>query len=363
MLEAHGHEVYRYTLHNDDIPNMSKIKLARDTIWNRDVYKELSEIFASQKYDIAHFQNTFPRISPAAYSAAQDAGVPVVQSLRNFRLMCANGIFFRDNHVCEDCLGKSIPYPAIQHSCYRDSKAQSTVVAGMLSVHNMLGTWHKKVNKFIALTHFTKQKFVEAGMDAEKIVVKPNFLKSDPGTGTELGDFMLFVGRLTPEKGVFTLLKAWQKLSGIPLKIVGDGPSMADAQAFVEEHQLNHVELLGRKKPEETLALMRDARCLVFPSEWYETFGRVAIEAFAAGTTVIAANIGAIAEVVDHEKTGLHFVPGDADDLAKKVQLVWTDEALTIEMCKNARLEYENKYTSEQNYKMMLDIYTSLAST
>lgn len=361
MLEKNGHDVYRYTLHNDDIPDMGKLKLAQDTIWNRDVYRELSAIFAKDHYDIAHFQNTFPRISPAAYAAAQDADVPVVQSLRNFRLMCPNGIFFRDGHVCEDCLGKTIPYPAVVHSCYRDSKAQSAVVTAMLSVHNLRGTWHKQVDKYIALTNFTKQKFVEAGMDEARIAVKPNFLQDDPGIGPELGDYMLFVGRMTPEKGILTVLKAWQQLSGIPLKVVGDGPIFEEAQAFVQEHHLKDVELLGRQKPDETLKLMKGARCLVFPSEWYETFGRVAIEAFAAGTTVIAAKIGAITEVVDHEKTGLHFTPGDADDLAQKVRQVWDDEARTIEMCRNARKEYENRYTAEHNYQLMMDIYTTVA--
>lgn len=354
LLEAHDHSVTRYTVHNNQVDGMNSLALAQKTFWNKDSYRKLVSVFRKDAYQIGHFQNTFPLISPAAYYAAHNTGVPVVQSLRNYRFSCVNGLFFRDGKVCEDCLGKTAPLPGIIHSCYRDSRAASAVVAGMLAFHKLRRTYSDMVDVYIALTEFSRQKFVEAGLRAEKIMVKPNFVAPDPGVGGGQGGYALFVGRLSQEKGLGTLLNAWNALGErLPLKIVGDGP-LAEQ---VRRDRAPGVEWLGRKPSDEVYQLMGEATVVIVPSEWYETFGRVVIEAFAKGTPVIVANIGAIAELVENKRTGLHFEPGNAIDLGKQVEWLLAHPAELAEMRKAARAEYEAKYTAERNYELLMQIY------
>jgi glycosyltransferase involved in cell wall biosynthesis len=217
-------------------------------------------------------------------------------------------------------------------------------------------TWIKAVDVYVALSEFSRQKFIEGGFPAEKIVVKPNFVEPDPGLGEGQGGYALFVGRLSFEKGVDTMLAAWEQLGPqLPLKIVGDGP-LAGHVAEVTQ-KLPYVELLGRKPLAEVYDLIGAAKLLIFPSEWYETFGRVAVEAFAKGTPVIAADIGAIAEIVDHGRTGLRFRPGDPEDLAAKVEWAQAHANEIRQMRHEARAEFEAKYTAKDNYRQLMEIY------
>ena len=356
LLEARECRVVRYTLHNSQVKQMNPLALATATLWNGEVYRRIREIIRRERPQVAHFQNTFPLISPAAYYAAKAERVPVVQTLRNYRLLCPNALFFREGRVCEDCIGRTVPWPAVVHACYRGSQAATGVVATMLTVHRMLGTWLRMVDVYIALTEFARQKFIEGGIPAEKIVVKPNFVYPDPGVGDGMGGYALFVGRLSPEKGIETLLQAWNRLRGkVPLKIVGNGPLAPSVAEFAK--RVPGVEWLGQKGPAEVSALMGRAAFLVFPSEWYEPFGRVAIEAFAKGTPVVATEIGAIAEVVDDTRTGLHFRPGDPEDLVEKVEWLLTHPSDLAHMRKEVRAEYEAKYTAERNYQILMKIY------
>lgn len=225
LLEAHGHHVLRYMAHNDRLVGMSSLDMTRTAVWNGTAYRELRELLRQERPQIVHFHNTFPYISPAAYYAARAKGVPVVQTLHNYRLLCPNGLFFRDGRPCEDCLGKKAPWPGVVHACYRSNRAASGAVATMLTVHRSRGTWSKMVDVYIALTDFARQKFIEGGIAAEKIEIKPNFIQPDPGPGEKREGYALFVGRLSPEKGLDTLLAAWERLGrGFPLKIAGDGP-------------------------------------------------------------------------------------------------------------------------------------------
>src|SRR5262245_32370489 len=180
MLESHGHEVVQYHLHNDAIDTMGSLQRASRTLWSRPAYHEVRQLLRRHRPQIAHFHNTFPLMSPAAYYAAQAENVRVVQTLHNFRLLCPNGLFFRKGKVCEDCIGKPIPWPGIVHKCYRDSCTASTGVATMLTVHRVLGTWRNAVDIYIALTQFGRQKFIAGGLPADRVVVKPNFLHLDP---------------------------------------------------------------------------------------------------------------------------------------------------------------------------------------
>ena len=357
LLETRGHQVQRYTIHNDRVEDMNPLTLAKKTIWNSDVYRDLRAIVRQQRPEIAHFHNTFPLISPAAYHAMQDEGVPVVQTLHNYRLLCPNAMFFRDGKICEDCLGKCGALPGIVRGCYRDSQTASGVVATMVNLHSLMCTWSKTVNVFVAYSQFALNKFVQGGLPEKKILFKTNFLHPAPAPGTGRGGYAIFVGRLSPEKGLGTLLTAWEQLGGkIPLKIVGDGPLAP--QVIEATKRLQGVEWLGRKPLEEVYELMGEAALLIFPSEWYETFGRVAIEAFAKGTPVVASNVGAIAELVTPGQTGLLFRPGDAQDLAAKVEWALAHPEELMQMRRAARAEFEAKYTAEENYRRMMEIYT-----
>ena len=356
LLEAKGHCVTLLEASNDNIVSpLEKAKAAVNTIYSRASKQWVHAKIDSFVPDIVHVHNFFPLLSPSIYYACREAGVPVVQTLHNYRLLCPAGSFFRQGDVCEDCLGKNVPWPSVIHGCYRGSQAGTAVVATMLSVHQALQTWTSMVDAHIALTEFARQKFIQGNLPVEKIAVKPNFVYPDPGPGEGRGGYALFVGRLWPDKGVETLLKAWEIVGGrLPLKIVGDG--LLAQQVAEAVGRVPGVEWLGRRPMAEVHELMGQATFLVFPSEWYETFGLVAIEAFAKGTPVVAANIGALAELVSG-RTGLHFRPGDPEDLAAQVEWMLTHPAGVAQMRRESRGEFEAKYTAERNYQMLMDIY------
>jgi glycosyltransferase involved in cell wall biosynthesis len=356
LLETRNHRVLRYEVHNDQVKQANRLALAKDTVWNTSAYRELGALIRRERPHVVHFHNTLPLVSPAGYYAARAEGVPVIQTLHNYRLLCPVALFFRDGRVCEDCIGKAVPWPGVVHRCYRGSRTASGVIATMLTVHHALRTWTEMVDVYVALTEFARNKFIEGGLPAGKIVVKPNFVAPDPGRGQGGGGYALFVGRLAPEKGTETMLAAWDRLgTRIPLKIVGDGP-LRDQVVEAAARQSN-VEWLGHRPVEDVHALMGKADMLIFPSQWYETFGRVAAEAFAAGTPVIAANIGAVAELVEHGRTGLKFRPGDPEDLVTQLEWALSHSAELRRMREEVRAEFEAKYTAERNYRALMEIY------
>jgi glycosyltransferase involved in cell wall biosynthesis len=356
LLETRNHRVLRYEVHNDQVKQVNRLTLAKDTVWNTSAYRELGALIRRERPHVVHFHNTLPLVSPAGYYAARAEGVPVIQTLHNYRLLCPVALFFRDGRVCEDCMGKAVPWPGVVHRCYRGSRTASGVIATMLTVHRALRTWTEMVDVYVALTEFARNKFIEGGLPAGKIVVKPNFVAPDPGRGQGGGGYALFVGRLAPEKGTGTMLAAWDRLgTRIPLKIVGDGP-LRDQVVEAAARQSN-VEWLGHRPVEDVQALMGKADMLIFPSQWYETFGRVAAEAFAAGTPVIAANIGAVAELVEHGRTGLKFRPGDPEDLVTQVEWALSHSTDLRSMREEVRAEFEAKYTAERNYRALMEIY------
>ena len=359
LLRKMGHIVDTYEETNHSLKSIKPIPLALRTIWSRKSYQIVKRKLQKENYNLIHVQNFFPLISPSIYYSAKSQGVPIVQTLRNYRLLCPNALFFRDGHICEECLGKQIPYPGIVHSCYREDRAATAATAAMLTTHHAINTWNKIVDRYITLTNFAREKLIEGGIPAEKIVVKPNFVEPDPGVGSGSGGYALYVGRLSVEKGIDVLLDAWKKLNNpVPLKIVGDGPL---SQMVIEATQkYSNIEWLGRRPMKEVHQLMGEAMFLVFPSKWYETFGRVAVEAFAKGTPVIASNIGAIAELIDSERTGIRFLPGCSDDLALKVDWALVNQHKLALMRKEVRVEFENKYTAKANYTRIMEIYEQL---
>ena len=229
----------------------------------------------------------------------------------------------------------------------------------MLTLHRWLGTWQKMVDKYLVATYFYRDLFVEGGLPAHKIMVKPHFIYPDPGfdPSRPTGDYALYLARLDPEKGIRTMLKAWTKVA-IPLKIRGGGRLEEEAREFIKLNRMNHVEILGNLPEQELTVLVKKARFLVWPSEgYYETFGMAAVESYASGIPVLASRIGVMTEIVQDGETGLHFDPGDAADLAKKAQWLWDYPDEAARMGRQARLEYEKKYTPERNYQLLMDIY------
>ena len=357
LLRDRGHAVRQHTVHNDAVGAMGRVELLGKTIWNRAAYDELRAVARQHRADVVHFHNTFPLVSPAGYRAAHDAGAAVVQTLHNYRLLCPVATFYRDGGVCEDCMGKTVPWPGVVHRCYRGSLAASAAVAAMLTVNRAMRTYTGEVDRYIALTEFSRRKFVEGGLPAEKIVVKPNFVDPDPGVGDGGGGFALFVGRLTEEKGVPTLLNAWRSLDGaIPLKVLGDGPlrtHVLDAAA----QSAGAIEYLGRRTLEEVCGIMGEAGALVFPSEWYEGLPRTIVESFAKGTPVIASRLGSMAELVEDGCSGFLFRPGDPSDLAGRVRHAWVNKTELAQMRRRARLEFEQKYTADSNHEVLVRAY------
>lgn len=353
LLRGHGHDVLPLVFENRKLINMAAWRQAGTAFWNQEAYRITRATIRNHRPQIVHIHNTFPLASPAVLHAAKSEGATVVMSLHNYRMICVNALFFRGGNPCEKCLGGQ-PWRGAMLGCYRYSRAESAVVAGMLALHRKMRTWGL-VDGWIALTEFARQKYLKAGFPKEKMAVKPNFVHRDPGCGDGQGDYALFVGRLSAEKGIATLLTAWSLLKrAMPLKMVGDGPLRSEVERAAGDMK---IEYLGPKTQNEVYSLMAGATFLVFPSLWYETFGRVAMEAFAAGTPVLAASIGAIGEITDNGRTGLHFRPGDPSDLAAKVDWLLSHPKELAQMRTEARREYEAKYTAERNHEMLMEIY------
>jgi glycosyltransferase involved in cell wall biosynthesis len=360
LLKRAGHTVIAYRRSNwevDAYQGIRRLDLMRNTIWSKDTRKEFSSLLLQERPKLVHVHNTFVMVSPSIYSACQEAGVPVVQTLHNYRLFCPAANFFRDGRICKDCVEHSLVH-AVKHRCYRGSRAATATVALMLAVHRQRQTWIRDINRYIVPSAFARTTVVEAGLPANKVFVKPNFVHPDPGARANLGgDHVLFVGRLSPEKRVSTLLAAWTRIrQRIPLVIIGGGSDRPQLEREAVRENLD-IRFHGQMPRQQTLAAIRQARFLVFPSEWYETFAVTIAEAFACGVPVICSRLGAMQEIVEDGRTGLHFTPGDADDLAEKVDWAWNHPERMQSMAKEARKEYENKYTAEKNYPRLMEIY------
>lgn len=349
LLRRRGHTAQLYSRHNVEIHELNRLALAADTIWSSRTFKEISVAIRDFQPDVIHVHNTFPLMSPSLYWAADSQRIPVVQTLHNYRLLCPQAMLLREGKVCEACLGR-LPLSGVLHGCYRGSRLQTAKLGAMLGVHRALGTYRDKVTRYIALNEFCRAKFVAGGLPTERIVIKPNFVDfgvahASPRAG------LLFVGRLSAEKGLQTLREAMAMLPGARLRVAGEGPEAGVLDG------VPGVTRLGRLVVEDVRQEMNAAAALVVPSICYETFGLVVIEAFACGTPVIASRLGALAGLVEDGVTGLLFEPGNAADLAAKMRWALEHPAEVAQMGRNARLEYEGSYTAERNYELLMNIY------
>ncbi|MCU1303523.1 MAG: glycosyl transferase group 1 [Candidatus Sulfotelmatobacter sp.] len=357
LLREHGHEITQVEEQNAYPDSVSKkIGMAVDCMWSRSWNREFRSLLQKSRPDVVHVHNFFPRISPSIYYACRREDVPVVQTLHNYRLLCAGAELYRDGKVCEECLDHGV-LRGVRHGCYQGSRLGTAVLTLMVAVHRRARTWSNMVDCYIALTEFSRNKLISGGLPADRIRVKPNFVLPDPGAKAGPGEYAIFVGRMVKSKGVPMMLEAWSELSPIPLHIVGDGPCQEQIEIEKSVGKLTSVIYRGRLPRTETLAAIKKARFLVFPSEWYEGFPVTIAEAFACGVPVVSSRLGAMQEIITDSVTGLHFEAGNVQDLRRKAEWAWQHPEEMQAMGRRARREFEQKYTAAQNILMLEEIY------
>lgn len=359
LLESKGHTVERFTFDNHEIDSWSAAKKAAALFWNREARAQVRDLVQSFRPDVMHVQNTFPGLSPSVYAAANEAGVPIVQKLCNYRLLCANGLLFRDGHHCEDCLGKRIAWPAVVHKCFRDDRVMTGAIAGAYGLHRAMGTFTNRIGAFLALDEGGRDLFIQGGLPADRVLVKPNFLDPFPDPGSGDGNYALFVGRVAPGKGVETLVRAWVSDPTLPaLKVVGDGPLMQQVKDLARE--AGHIDFLGRVTPQEVIALMAKATIQVVPSEFREPFGRVALEAMGTGTPVLSTRSGALSGIVRPGKNGEHFSAGNAAELVAKAHVLLS---IAGGIRTQTRDDAMQRFSADANHAALMHAYRVAGAT
>jgi glycosyltransferase involved in cell wall biosynthesis len=360
LLEDAGHEVRTLPFHNTEIGEVLSLRdrlgLAASTVWSRTSADRVAAAVAAFQPDVVHFHNTFPLISPAAFSAAGRQGAPVVATLHNYRLVCANANLYRDGAVCEDCVGKAVPFPSIQHACYRGGRAESAVVASMQVAHRARRTWTRDVDRFITPSAFARAKLIQAGLPADRVTVRSNAVMPATPGGSGQREGFIYAGRLAPNKGITTLLEAWRARDDMPvLRIAGDGEMAPEVHAAAATNPA--IEYLGPLSHDEVANAMSRSIALVVPSTWYEIQGLVILEAFSCATPVIASNIGAIPEAVLEGVSGLLFQPGDASALTERVRWASTNSDAMRSMGSNALARYQSDYSPERSLAQLIEVY------
>jgi glycosyltransferase involved in cell wall biosynthesis len=352
LLQGAGHQVTTYLRSNDELDSTGRWAAATSTIWSRRTYREIGALIDQSRPDIVHCHNTFPLVSPAVYFAANSRRVAVIQTLHNFRLTCLNALLFRQGKPCTDCVG-TLPWRGVIRRCYQDAAPQSAVSAALVIAHRALRTYKTRVDAYIALTETAKTVFVRAGIPAARIHVKPNFVEaptSTPPPADRSG--VLFVGRLSREKGVETLARIAGRLSHIQFRVIGDGPEAPLLQG------LPNVQLLGSLPRENVFAAMREASCLVMPSVSFEGgFPMVISEAFANGLPVIASGIGAMAEIIEDGRTGLLCTPGGESDFSAAILRLVSEPVLSQMMSIAAQGFFQARLSAARNLQELESIY------
>lgn len=357
MLQEHGHKVILYTRHNSELKSMGKLRkilLPLTTIFNPKTYKDVKSIIRKEKIDVVHVHNTLNLVSPSVYYAAKKCRVKVVQTIHNFRLLCPGATFYRDGHICEDCIQKGLGC-AIKHSCYRDSKAQTTACVISTLFHRITGI-HKKIN-YICLTDFNKEKLLSLKQIAEEqVFVKPNFVESNnefiPEENRE--NQFVFAGRLDKLKGVNILFEAWEQMGNEAPKLIvcGTGPMEQWCREIIEMNGCN-IEMKGFVPNAETRKLIAKSRALILPTQWYEGFPMSIVEAFSVGTPVICSDLGNAGSVVKEKITGLKFPVNDVGGLIKAVFEIQG-------LGEKTYTEYLTQYSETRNYEQLMRIYSAL---
>lgn len=357
MLRDRGHKVVHYTRHNDDVGSRSRWRELRETLWNPTSYSEVSSLIERESIDLLHVHNTFPLISPSIYDAAHDLGIPVVQSLHNFRPLCVGAALCRDGKFCTKCLTEKSGLSGIRNRCYRGSLAASSVSA-LLNRRNRRKRLWQRIDRYITFCQRAKDLYSEAGFPQQRIELNPHYVEQECEVASNRDNAFIFVGRLTIEKGLDRLLEAWSRYTGNwELRIVGEGPMEREAQAAAERDP--RIRLLGKIPRAEMMQWMATSSCLIFPSPAFETFGRVLIEAYSLGIPVIASNLGGPADIVISDDHGLLIDPLNTQQMADAIEkMTAMIERKFPQMRQACRERYLNHYTQDLNYNRLIDIYS-----
>lgn len=359
LLEEHGHKVILYTRNNSELNQLSKVGkllLPFTTIFNFRTYKEIKKLIREEQVDIVHVHNTLNLISPAVYYAARSMKKPVVQTIHNFRLLCPGATFYRDGHICEDCVNHGLQC-AVKHRCYRGSFVQTLACVLNLCFHRMTGIY-RKIN-YICLTDFNKEKLLLLpGLNPDQVYVKPNFTKQEPKSTAEIVErenFFLYAGRLDPLKGIEKLLKAWMQMGQNAPKLVicGSGPLEEWCRQTIQENQLNMVEFLGQTKWDEVQKLMGKAKAMILPTQWYEGFPMTIVEAYSVGTPVIGPSMGNVGDLIEEGITGWKYPVNGVERIGQTI-----NDAMSTPVDYHRIGElYKQRYSSELNYQQLVNIY------
>lgn len=368
LLEEHGHQVYTYYRTNAELKDRGiwgKILLPFTAVYSFKTSREVKKLIKENKIDIVHVHNTLTMVSPSVFYAAFKCGVPVVQTLHNFRMLCPAGSFFRDNVICEECVEHGMGC-AVRHKCYRNSTLQTIVSAAILQVHRMLGTY-RKVN-FICLTEFNRNKLLESLdskrriVDPDRVYIKPNFTFAEgivPSEQKTDEEYFLFAGRIEALKGIDIAIKAFENLPDEMLYVAGNGPMMEEMQAYVKEHNMQNVKFLGYLQKEEMSERFYHAKAVIMTSQCYEAFAMTIAEAYSYGVPVIAGRVGNMDGMVKNGVTGVKFTYDSAEDLAEKVREFNQMELAALK--ENAREFYETRLRPEDNYQKLMKIYEDIS--
>lgn len=361
LLQSRGHELAEFTRHSDEIRGQGVwgvLKGAAATPWNPWAARAIRQVVARFQPDVVHVHNTFPLLSPAIFHALSGTGVARVMTLHNYRLFCPAAIPMRAGKVCTDCLDRRSVLPALQHGCYRNSRLATAPLALNVALHRAAGTWTKEVDAFIALTEFQRQRVVAAGLPAGRVHVKPNFYPGSPGVvpWAQRKPYVVFAGRLTAEKGVTTLVRAWQLWGNDApeLRVLGGGELRAELENMAQDLPVRFLGQLSATKAQQQIA---GASLLLLPSEWFEGFPMVVREAFAFGTPAAVSNLGPLPSIVKHGESGLVFEAGNPASLLEVVSRAWRAPGLLEQLGRGARAAFEAHYTEDANYTTLMAIY------
>ncbi|MEM1444739.1 MAG: glycosyltransferase family 4 protein [Planctomycetota bacterium] len=356
LLRSRGHTVEQFLLHNDDVNKFTALTLAAKTIWSRDAHRELRRRVEAFAPDVVHVHNTLPLMSPSVYSAARAGGAAVVQTLHNYRMVCPGAYCQRDGEPCEKCVTKRVKWPALQHACYRESRAATAPIVAMLAIHDLAGTFRKHVDRYIVCSDFARHKMIEAGFMTDRLITKPNFRTEDLGQGPGGGGYALYIGRLSPEKGVATLMDAWDRDGmDVPLHVVGGGP-MEDRVREVAARR-PAVNALGHVSFEVLQEQLRHASLLVFPSVTYEGHPMTLLEAMQAATPIVGSRLGAIPELILEGKTGRTVLANDPVALGDGVAEMMADPQRLHSMRGDVRRFYESRFGLDTSYERLIAVY------
>lgn len=364
LLEQHGHQVFFYSRHNDDLKDYglrNKITFFPNTIFSSRTAQEIRRVVEEFKPDVAYIHNFVPLVSPSVHHVLHALKVPVVQVMHNFRPYCPNGLFYTQGAVCEKCKGGNYLH-AVRNRCCKDSYLVSALYAATFALNRAAGMVDK-VDAFVCLTEFARQKMLELGIPESKLFIRPNFIETPPAPQAAFngnGKYVLFLGRLSAEKGLWTLIRAFEPFKDVELRVLGTGPLEKELRTYARDKKLHNIAFYGFRNGEDKWRLLRGCSFTVVPSEWYENFPVAVLEAYACGKPVVASNTGGLSYVVENGNTGFLFEPANVSDLRRKLEHLLARPEEAFEMGGRARRLVETRYSPQAGYESLVRIFQSV---